>query len=185
LGKSVQTIDVIVIRDPYNFLASRLKKLDQLTGIKDIDTIVAFWKELAREAIVVEQHPENSRVVVNYNRWFSDKDYRQHLCKRFYGNFSDYSLRRVPRSGGGSSFDEKTFDGNLSVRDVLHKWNKLLQLRTYRKVGSYLKRLQGARQMKVLERWREMKQDRRLVKLLEDRELIQLSRKIFGEISGF
>jgi hypothetical protein len=185
LGESIQKIEAIVIRDPYNFFASRLKKLDSLTGIKDIETIVSFWKELAREAIAIEKNPEDSRVVINYNRWFSDKDYRQHLSKRFSGVFSDASLQRVSGLGGGSSFDEKTFDKSLSVRDIVRKWDKFFQPSTYRKVGSYLKKLRGAKQMKVLERWQEMKQDPRLAKLLEDRELLHLSREIFGEISGF
>ena len=182
LGESAEAIDILIVRDPYNFFASRLKKLNQLTGIKDIDKIILFWKELAQEAIEVEQNPKSSKLVINYNRWFSEKGYRQQLCKRLGGNFSDQSIKRVSSIGGGSSFDKKNFNGTLAFKDIFPNWKKFFQFNTYKKIDKYWKRFRGAQQMKVLERWKDFEEDPQMRRILEDREICYLSQKLFGEI---
>ena len=182
LGPSARRLDVIILRDPANNFASRLKMLDQLTGVRDLPTIVAFWKELARAAVAAEERADPNTVVVLYNRWFADRKYRQDLSRRLGGTFSDASIRQVSAIGGGSSFDKTTLNADLSIGDVFKHWRKLFRPRTYRHIPQYVQRLRGARQMKVMERWREFDADPRLGGMLADPELQRLSREIFGEL---
>ncbi len=183
LGESEQRIDAIIIRDPYNFLASRLKRREQLTGIKDIDTIVKFWKDIAQEAIRLEENPEPSKIVFNYNRWFSDKKYRRQLSHKLGGTFDDSSTKVVSSIGGGSSFDGLNFSGDLKNSDIFSKWKKLFQLDTYYKLDKYLKMLQGAKKMKVLERWKEV-DDSEMQKILLDQEITTFSQILFGDVTS-
>ncbi|WP_148306638.1 hypothetical protein [Gemmatirosa kalamazoonensis] len=184
LGRSARRLDVLILRDPANNFASRLKKLEKLTGVKDLPTIVAYWKELARAAIAVEERGDEDTVVVLYNRWFADRKYRQTLSRRLGGTFSDASLRHVSEIGGGSSFDKTAMSADLTYGDVFKHWRKLFRPQTYRRLGEYWKRLNGARQMKVMDRWKDFEQDPRLHDMLADPELQALSRRIFGERSA-
>ena len=182
VGSSARRLDVIIVRDPANFFASRLRVLEltRITGVRDLPTIAAFWKELARAALAAEERQDDSTVVILYNCWFSDKRYRQDLSKRLGGTFSDASLGRVSSLGGGSSFDKTTMSADLSPADILKHWRKLFRPATYLNLPSYYRRLAGARNMKVLERWREFEQDERLRMILADPEMTRLSRQLFG-----
>ena len=182
LGTSARRYDVLILRDPANNFASRLKRLEKLTGVKDIPTIVAFWKELARAALAAEERNDPNTIVVRYNRWFSDKRYRQELSRRLGGIFSDASLRQVSAIGGGSSFDKTALSADLTPADVFKKWRKLFNPATYTRIPSYWRRLRGAREMKVMDRWREFEEDPRLTAVLADAELQELSRLVFGEL---
>lgn len=182
LGSSARRLDILILRDPANNFASRLKKLDKLTGVKDLPTIVAFWKELARAALDAEARRDPETLVVRYNQWFADKRYRQQLSRQLGGVFSDATLRQVSEIGGGSSFDKTALSADVTVADVFRKWRKIFQPATYTRIPSYVRRLRGAREMKVMERWREFDEDPRLREMLADPEVQSLSRELFGEL---
>jgi hypothetical protein len=184
LGGSARRLDVLILRDPANTLASRLKMLDALTGIKDLRVVITYWKEIARAALAAEEQAAPATLVVLYNRWFSDEQYRRVLSRRLGGRFSDASLRKVLGYGGGSSFDRTALSAELSVQYVARRWQKLLWPRTYLRLPLYLKRLRGAREMKVMDRWREFQHDPRLLEAIEDPELRELSRRLFGDLWG-
>ncbi|HEV8197235.1 MAG TPA: hypothetical protein VGP87_11380 [Gemmatimonadales bacterium] len=183
LGRSTRRLDVLILRDAPNLFASRLKKLERLTGVKDLPTIARYWKELARAVLAVETGPQADTVAVLYPRWFSDKAYRQQLSRFLGGTFSDASIRQVSAIGGGSSFDKTSKHADLTLGDAVRKWRKFLRPSTYLNLGSYFERFRGARRMKVLERYKEFEQDQRMQEILSDPELLQLSRRIFGEDS--
>ena len=182
MGRSACFYDVIIVRDPYNFFASRLKRLHERTGIKDVDKILLFWKEIAREAESAKQFEDSGKIVISYNDWFSNKIYRKQLCKKIDGYFSDSSLKQVSVMGKGSSFDRKKFNRNLTVADIFSKWHKLLRIRTIDEVNTYLNRLFGARRMKVLERWKEFAKDERMINIISDEEVRSLSHDLFGKV---
>jgi hypothetical protein len=182
LGSSSHHLDVIILRDPFNFFASRLKKLNALTGVKDPDVMRKDWKSLAAEALHAGQDSTHETLFINYNRWFRDTAYRQQISTRLHGRFSDASLKDVPRLGGGSSFDE----GRLTWRVIRARWKKLLEPRTYLRVGRYWNRLfaPAGEQMKVLERWKALQDDISYQKIFADPELWDLSQRLFGELPG-
>ncbi|NEZ62762.1 hypothetical protein D0962_08205 [Leptolyngbyaceae cyanobacterium CCMR0082] len=121
IGKTQNRYNVLVLRDPFNLLASRLRKnyLDVKTeGILLID----MWIEHAKEYVGETSYLGNQKVVINYNYWFSDKDYRQGVAEALDINFSDAGLDYVSSYGGGSSFDQQGLSGNAQTMDVTNRW---------------------------------------------------------------
>jgi hypothetical protein len=185
VGESEQRLNVIVLRDAFNFFASRIKKLDALTGTKDLEAIRETWKLLARRALRMSRDFAGDEFWISYNAWVSDQEYRRRLSARLFGEFSDASLEYVSGHGGGSSFDSD--HGRLSLRVIRRKWRRLLDPKVYLRTGHYLRRLtlaKDGRSMKVLDRWHEMKREAVYCRLFRDRELLELSERLFGTLPG-
>jgi hypothetical protein len=184
VGESEHRVNVIVLRDPFNFFASRVKKLDALTGTKDLDAIKETWKLMAQRALRMRSDFTGDEFWINYNAWVSDQEYRRRLSMRLFGVFSDASLAYVSGHGGGSSFDSD--HGRLSLRVIRRKWRRLLDPKVYRRPGRYLRRLtaKDGRGMKVLDRWQEMRGEAAYCRLFRDRELLRLSERLFGTLPG-
>lgn len=137
-GKSRHRMNILIVRDPFNCFASRLKLIrgrGPLGGERDSGAIAGAWKSLARKALQLENHPEPEWLTIKYNNWVSDPSYRQQLSESLHGNFSDSSIQSISNFGGGSSFQPTP----LSVREILTRWKELLNIRRYRKLGYYLK----------------------------------------------
>jgi hypothetical protein len=129
LLKSPQKI--LIIRDFYNTYASRFEKrrsvrssywLVQKWSLYDDTTM---WKRLAKKFI-----EDDDSIKINYNMWFSSKEYRRSISTNF-GQFSDESMQRVLHFGGGSSFDYRNYDGKASEMRVLKRWIKYYNDKEY------------------------------------------------------
>lgn len=116
-----EIINVLILRDPFNMFASRYsretnrKKLT--TGEKQHEEImecswsplegwtskkaVECWKSHAKEIA----SPTVINLIINYNQWVLNEDYRQSLAKFFGVEFNDvnYNIQAVVQ-GEGSSF---------------------------------------------------------------------------------
>ena len=184
VGQSEHRMNLIVLRDPFNFFASRLKKLNALTGPKDIDAIKGSWKLIATRALQMGSDVGGEDFCIIYNYWFTDEKYRRRLSERLFGRFSDASLDYVSGYGGGSSFDSGR--GRLNLRIIRRKWRRLLDPKVYMHPGRYLAMFmaKGGRRMKVLERWRELSGEAAYRRIFRDGELLELSERLFGELPG-
>jgi hypothetical protein len=184
VGDSEHRMNVIVLRDAFNFFASRLKKLDALTGTQDLEAIKESWKAMAKRALQMRRDFAGEEFWISYNAWVSDEGYRRGLSKRLFGQFSDASLVYVSGHGGGSSFDSE--HGRLSLRVIRRKWRRLLDPKVYLHTGRHLRRLMAkdGRSMKVLDRWHEMRGEAVYCSLFRDHELLQLSERLFGTLPG-
>ncbi|MGD1949914.1 MAG: hypothetical protein ACFB14_09735 [Leptolyngbyaceae cyanobacterium] len=121
VGKTQARYDVLVLRDPFNLLASRLKK--EYLDVKTNDSsLVEMWIEHAKEYLGETNYLTNQKVVINYNRWFSEADYRQEIAAALNLDFSDAGLDYVSSYGGGSSFDEQGMSGNAQTMNVTCRW---------------------------------------------------------------
>jgi hypothetical protein len=87
VGKSLHKYNIIILRDPFNFMASRIefakKKLphqeNRLVDEKSKRKVVKLWKEYAYEFI---NHTDlTNKITINYNLWFQSKKYRKDLLK--------------------------------------------------------------------------------------------------------
>lgn len=186
LNASQHAFNILIIRDPFNFFASRLKRLDALPGVKDLQWIAHNWKLLAKEALDLNANPEPEKIVASYNRWAKDKLYREHLSETLLGTFDDSSMERVSPQGAGSSFDSMQYD-RLTLGTIATKWTKLLNPQRYLNLGYYLKRIAAApkaQEMKVMDRWKLFATDDTYRTIFADREILDLSEKLFGEIPG-
>ena len=157
VGHSEKVFEVVVLRDAYNHLASRLKQsMDKMCGsgrvvregqsIENFRCAVEEWKEYAR--LWEDEDEREDLVLVNFNAWFRDEEYREEISRLLSIPFNDAGLDWR----AGLSF----FDGGDR--------------------GQY-----GARQSKVLERWRSMRDHPWFSRVFEeDTELVEMNKRLFG-----
>ena len=149
---------ILVIRDIFNFIASRVKSGRELT-VKDLTennaclrNTVELWKIHAREYLGITNYLPQ-KVSVNFNKWFADVEYRKNLSKMLQVDNEILNWNTVSTYGGGSSFDDKNI--NASKMKVLERWRLYENLEPYRNLFQ------------------------------NDIELVSLSEKIFGKINNF
>jgi len=87
------------------------------------------YHQLLTAAINAEQHPE--LLVIRFDDWFTDKNYRQNICEYLHIPFTDAGLNKVAYFGNGSSFDEQTYDGKAQEMKVLERWKTGLEVKEY------------------------------------------------------
>ncbi|MEK6889062.1 MAG: glycosyltransferase [Nanoarchaeota archaeon] len=158
IGSSKKKFDLLILRDPYNLFASRLKReyttqnKIPLRTKKDARKISSLWKSYAKEFIGKTNYLKN-KFVINYNLWYSSKTYRKKISKSLGLEFTDKNFKQVPNIGNGSSFDGLKFNNHTE-------------------------------KMKVLQRWKTYKHHEVFREAVKDVKLIKLSEKIFGKING-
>lgn len=109
IGKSESMQIILILRDPYNLTASRVK-----SGIR-LD--MPMWKRHAKFSI----KQKYDTVIIKYNNWVSSKKYRQEIAYQLDIPFVD-KIEYVPTYGGGSSFDKLHYQGRGSQMRVLERW---------------------------------------------------------------
>ncbi len=129
VGASAKRFDVLVLRDPFNLFASRIGREEGAGGQKlsfgspgERELLISLWKNYAREFLGETSFARHNKVIVNYNRWFSDKSYRAELAAVFGLTLEKDKVDEVLAVGGGSSFDRTSYDSNASEMKVLERW---------------------------------------------------------------
>jgi hypothetical protein len=181
LGRSEHRIDVLVLRDPFNFFASRLKRAPEER--KSVELIANNWKRLARHAIAINAETKPGRIAVNFNAWLKDVEYRKQLSRELLGVHDDSSMSDISALGGGSSFDHYP----LTLRRLVRNWTRVFDPKKYRNIPRYFKTYffpPKAERLKIFERWKHFAEDSVYRRIFADRELLELSEEIFGEIPG-
>lgn len=159
LGKSLRRFDVLILRDPFNFFASRLHFTvhgdpvghtfgkTPLNTEENVKKLVGMWKMYAREFLEETAYLKHNKICVSFNHWFSEESYRRRLALSLGLAFTDAGLDECAVF---STF-ENTRDGQL-----------------------------GARGLRVLDRWRSFVDHSIFLRVTQDAELQDLSRRIFG-----
>jgi hypothetical protein len=149
LGKSAEKYDLILLRDPFNLLASRIKRGFLDVKIKN-KNFIDLWLEYAQEILGETNYlSQNKKIFVNYNQWVQNQNYRQQISEQLGLQFSDAGIDTVPHYGKGSSFDGKEFDGKAKEMDIQNRWKYFLEDKTYRtmlnhpKLWEYSERIFG------------------------------------------
>jgi len=122
-----QRIDILILRDPFNLIASRRKLKEQLarktTYISGMNAS-QLWTTYADEFLGETNYLTNQKIVVNYNKWCSSKKYRAELANSLEIVFTDHGFGKVAKFGGGSSFDSTKYDGQASEMETTQRWEK-------------------------------------------------------------
>ncbi len=142
VGKSAARFDVIVMRDPFNLLASRLQTKPREGGLNFSMlevysrrySLPELWIAYAKESLNETNHLPNKKVVINYNQWFVDINYRRNIADLLKIEFSDRGLNDISVSGRGSSFDGTNYAGSATKMDVLNRWQRFTDCESYRKL---------------------------------------------------
>lgn len=119
VGTSGTRRDVLVLRDPFNLIASR--RTARVGWVRS-RTALRIWRQHAREALGPGRSLPRDRVLVRYNDWVCSRDYRERVAGALGLRFTDEGREAVPPVGGGSSFDGGGFDGRASEMRVLERW---------------------------------------------------------------
>lgn len=136
-GKSDQVYDVLILRDPFNLLASRLKNnMLEVKSWKGWKSLMDMWILYAKEYLGQTKYLKANKICVNYNQWFSDINYRKHLADKLNLEFTDTGFNDVSVFGGGSSFERRKFHGKAENMDILNRWKQFVDDSSYRTLFS-------------------------------------------------
>lgn len=162
-GKSKVRYDLILLRDPFNLFASRIRasrrkkptagSINFMAVKSRRHTLSQLWIDYAKEYLDETHYLSNIKVPVNYNQWVSDSAYRRQLAETLQLEFTDSGVDDVMTNGGGSSFDGTDLQGK-------------------------------ATKMSVLERWKHFSDDAEFKALIADETLRDYCTQIFGNIPG-
>lgn len=128
LGRSRRRVDVLILRDPFNLLASRRRggfhrgNPDAPPDMVSERHAVRIWKQHAREFLGERDHLGPRKICISYNRWTRSMAYRREVARRLGLPFDDGAALRVPATAGGSSFDGTDADGEAHRMDVTRRW---------------------------------------------------------------
>ena len=124
---------VLILRDPYNMFASRIRRAWQIdhptfprTPGPLMDRVIETWKNHARE-FLGDTHQLGDCVRIYFDEWFADSSARQKISAQLELDFTDDGLERVSNVGGGSSFEGTGFDGQGRKMNVLDRSAQLAE----------------------------------------------------------
>lgn len=127
-GASGHIVYLLILRDPYNLFASRLKH--SWEGITMDETIVDLWKQHAREFLHLTKILPSNTKCIYYNDWFGSSAYRRALASDLELPATSESAKPfsiIPPFGYGSSFDEMKYNGRAQYMNVLHRWKSYVR----------------------------------------------------------
>jgi len=130
VGDSGETYNVIVLRDPFNHIASRLKSLRKGCNWAWVDGeteessthYIDLWKKQAKEFLGDTSYTPGIKICIDFNKWMCDKEYRKNTIENIGIDFTDEGKEEVVKAGGGSAFSGRKFDGKASKMDVNSRW---------------------------------------------------------------
>ena len=106
IGKSGRQLRVLLLRDPYNHLASVLQHDAAYESASHFTSklYVDMWKQYARAFANGSPLLEGESVCINFNRWCDSSEYRRQLAQTIGFSTDGKSFNVVSSVGGGSSF---------------------------------------------------------------------------------
>lgn len=131
-GPAARDFQILILRDPYNFLASRIAWPDA-QGLRFREdeayrtAIINNWKEHAQRFLQAQENPQSGVIPVSFNHWFTNVHYRQNLAGRLQLTFSDRAMNTVTPFGHGSSFDGVRYRGRAAEAPVLERFRQMPQ----------------------------------------------------------
>lgn len=131
VGRSLQRRDILILRDPFNLFASRLRAN---FGVVSNQIALRIWKQHAREFLGDRRYLKQPRTVINYNRWATEKAYRREIAEELELSFSDARRHQVPAAGNGSSFDGRRYNGNAGRMRTLERWQHFADDENYESI---------------------------------------------------
>lgn len=120
---------IIFIRDPWNWAASCIKAGNPLNKLIGKD-YMGRHHNASRADLQKKQMKEclgqtnilKDKIIINYNEWFTSKDYRKKTAEKLDIPFTDAGINDVTGFGGGSSFDKLNSHGKAQDMNVLKRW---------------------------------------------------------------
>jgi len=146
--------NIIIIRDVFDNIVSRLKKLSTFQGNNSyalrgkgrysIDNIqmrmkfIDVYCNILQESLNITNNISN-KIIINYDKYISDKKYRINILNQLgiYNIKNDFNTNKIPNEGCGKSFKEnenrndiiKQNKNNNSLNELLNsdEFNELIK----------------------------------------------------------
>jgi len=134
LGKVKTEKNIIIMRDAYNAIASRLV-MNRLNERPDesIFNYVEEYKVYAKEFLNITRTIPNKWPMC-FNRWVRSVTYRRKFCEKMRLHFNDTAKNRVSKIGGGSTWDKDKFDKYAEDMDLQNRWTNLKDDEFYKSI---------------------------------------------------
>ncbi len=120
-----QRSDILVLRDPFNLLASRFQRGGEWgkmnTYVSGLST-AQMWVTYAIEFLGLSKWLPYDPVKVNYNLWCKSQIYRKEIAKQLNLKYTDAGYKEVTQYGGGSSFERTRLDGQAQSMKTEERW---------------------------------------------------------------
>jgi len=132
-GQTEQVDNVLVLRDPFNCLASLLSG-DSTWPIPLENIVMNFidlWKNHAREFLGQTEYFSNL-TTINFNSWHINSGYRMNLMKKLGTKIDNSSFQYIPEFGKGSSFTGYRKQGRASELRLQDRWRTCQDLAEFR-----------------------------------------------------
>lgn len=124
-SKNAQTVKkVVILRDPYNLFASRIKHYKLFEAPLFNGPFATYnWVDYAKYFL----NPPESVVCISYNHFIADRNYREQITKKLGTDFNrenDLKYMNIVDSSisGGSSFDGIRYDGAGAQMRITRRW---------------------------------------------------------------
>ncbi len=124
-----KTYNVIILRDPFNYLASWFAAHFSAKPKEHIDDIhnlanknIGIWKQHAYE-FLEDKHNLSHKILIKFNDWFKSEEYRSGIS-RILNAKPLYDTVNVV--GSGSSFDGHKYMTNPQKMKVLERWKNFI-----------------------------------------------------------
>jgi hypothetical protein len=169
--KNIKTkIAIIIIRNPFNLLASRIKHGRPITSQErkknkiNLEKFIRLWKKYAL-FFINKKNLEgfDKTILISYDKWISSANSRKKYCKELQIKYKYFDLQKIPFFGGGSSFEGYSPTKGKNKLNLLERYKELIN--SHRKEDKQLKR----KYINLFKKHPEIK---------------ELSEKIFGETKG-
>lgn len=123
IGSSKSKINIVVLRDPFNLFASLIKSKMLKKDSQDSQNYISLYKKFALSYLHSLSMEDHNNLFINYNKWMSQEDYRIDIANRL-GLLPEarYLIETVVDRGGGSSFDQLSYNNNASSMKVFERW---------------------------------------------------------------
>jgi len=126
LGESRRRLNVMILRDaPNTFASVRKGKRRMRKRLKTFYPV--HWADYAREFLGQRQRLPAGTIMISYNRWFSDRDYRHELAGKLGLPTSEEGLNTLSADGGGSSFSGQELRDRARKLNVLERWKHFIE----------------------------------------------------------
>jgi hypothetical protein len=132
VGTSERRINILILRDPFNLLASRIRSglYDNryIWGQKVVTNKMAMriWKQHAREIAGKRRRLPAPTVHILYNDWARSQAHRRSILHQIGLPMLNDRILHVPRVADGSSFDGLSMDGEPGRMAVHERWKQFM-----------------------------------------------------------